>query len=76
MKRRNFLALTAAAGAGLYLPKAVHAHEFDHYVPKTKNYLAVHKKAIVIDGAVPLLAGTFNPKHIDWWIEGGLPRSQ
>ena len=71
MKRRNFLALTAAAGAGLYLPKAVHAHEFDHYVPKTKNYLAVHKKAIVIDGAVPLLAGTFNPKHIDLWIEGG-----
>jgi len=33
--------------------------------------MAVHKNAIIIDGAVPLLAGTFNPRHIDWWIQGG-----
>ena len=77
MKRRKFIKLTAAAGvwlsagAWLSLTKTAHAQAVGGYVPKTKNYMAVHKNAIVIDGAVPLLAGTFNPKHIDWWIKGG-----
>ena len=72
MKRRTFLEMTA--GSGL-LPAGfsgvARAQMASSYVPVTQNYMAVHKNAIVIDGAVPLLAGTLNPKHIDWWIQGG-----
>jgi len=56
VKRRKFLALTALLGAGLVqaaLPKTARASAFD-YIPKCKNYMAVHKNAIVIDDAVPL----------------------
>ena len=56
MKRRKFLALTALLGAGLVqaaLPKTARASAFDD-IPKSKNYMAVHKNAIVIDDAVPL----------------------
>ena len=56
MRRRKFLALASLLGAGLdqaALPETARASAFDG-IPKSKNYLAVYKNAIVIDDAVPL----------------------
>ncbi|RXP60914.1 hypothetical protein EC396_04470 [Lutibacter sp. HS1-25] len=77
MERRKFIGLSAAAGTAivsgplLSFANLANKKAIKGYVPKTKNYMEVHKNSIVIDGAVPLLASTFNPKHIDWWIQGG-----
>ncbi len=56
MRRRKFVTLASLLGAGLdqaALPETARASAFDG-IPKSKNYMAVYKSAIVIDGAVPL----------------------
>jgi hypothetical protein len=71
VKRRKFLALTALLGAELVqaaLPKTARASAIG-YIPRIKNYMAVHKNAIVIDDAVPMLGASnrkrkpFNPNE-------------
>lgn len=72
INRRVFLKVAGLSTAGL----ALNPYQIFAATPKVNPYPAnfrdVHNSMITIDGAVPLMAGTLNPDHFDWWIKGGV----
>jgi membrane dipeptidase len=65
LTRRNFLTIAGLSAARLAInPMKV-------FSAATMDFMKVHKDLIVIDGAVPMLANTFNPEHLSWFLEGG-----
>jgi len=66
--RRKFGLLAGSCVLTFSLPSMASSGS-DEY---PENFHDVHNSMITIDGAVPLLAGTFNPDDFDRWIRGGV----
>lgn len=72
MDRRIFLKMAGLSAAGLALSPDLLFASSNKLASYPKNFRQVHDSMITIDGVVPLLLGTFDTRHFDLWIKGGI----